>query len=109
MTSPEWRRIQLDECFLYGYNENGKNNGYVADSYVLLSKHETCGCILSRTAVRIKWFLPHSFEWHGQYPVHYQRVDELREQLIREKPWREIGDCLQLNPSISYGNLVKQW
>ena len=108
MTSLKWRRVQ-SEVFLYGYDENDENNGYMVDSYVLLNKHETCGCILSRTCVRIQWYFPHSSECHGQFPLHYQRIIELREQLIRGKPWLEIGHCLQLNLWISYGKLIKQW
>ena len=103
---PEWRRIQLDFRVAFGYNEKSCNEGYVVESYVLLRGHETCGCTFSRTAVKIGWFLPHSPECHGEYPAHYERMNELREQLIRETPWLEIG--VQLFPSVSYGNLVKQ-
>ena len=107
MTLPEWRRIQLDEGFFYGYEENGQNPGYVVGSHVLLHNHQTCGCILSRSAVRVKWFLPHSCELHGRYPIDYSRHVELLGQLIHEKPWMELGFCLRLIPSISYGNLVR--
>ena len=105
---PKWRRVQSDERFIYGFHDSARNRGYVIQSFVLLNNHETCCCILSKTPVRIEWFLPHSFEWHGQYPVHYTREDELREQLIREKLWLEIGVCMELFPLISYGNLAKQ-
>ena len=105
---PDWRRIQADEYFIYGYEDKGPNRGYVVESYVLLNNHETCSCMLSKTPVKIKWFMPHSLEWHGEYPVHHSKLNELLQQLVDEKPWTNIGACLQLFPHVSYGNLLKK-
>ena len=101
---PQWRRLEDTESFRHDYQPYaGDRRGYTIDTKVLMFGHENCGCYLSHTPVKVDWFLPHSDEYHGSYPMHYTRKDPwiqiLRSKVSRERP----GWIVYMSNFLSYG------
>ena len=81
------------------------NRGYALQSRILLHNHTTCGCVLATTPIDITWFLPHDVESHVEFPMSDREMADLRQQLVEEMPWSNIGFCVHLSPTASYGSL----
>ena len=100
-----WRREQWDERFQYGLCFMSPNRGYALQSRILLHNHTACGCLLAKTPIQITWFLPHDVESHVEFPISEREMADLRQQLVEEMPWSNIGFCVHLSPTASYGSL----
>ena len=81
------------------------NRGYALQSRILLHNHTTCGCVLATTPIDITWFLPHDVAKHGEFPISHTARADIRQQLVEEMPWSNIGFCVHLSPTASYGSL----
>ena len=83
---PRWRPLGDNEDFECNYLPNqGNRRGYVVEIEVVPQGHVTCGCMRSHTPQKILWFLPHSDQYMGLYPMHRPQHEEFWLSLLRDQ------------------------
>ena len=95
---PRWRQLESTETFeAFSWPNADDTKGYAVSTWVLLFDHETCGCLRSQVPEHITWFLPHSDEHHGRYPMHPEILGKMwHYQLCNDLPTLRPGNILQM-------------